>query len=143
MYAQQLRRDDGSALLDLAEEVARDCGALADCLAALEASPCDQLEESCLRSLERIRLLRARVSAGADELRSAPARGLPLSPGAQGALDARMAEAAHLLRQAASSYSRLTDKVSLLLNEVGQRLIDVQRGGQVLRSYARTARPAK
>jgi hypothetical protein len=140
VHPDRTKQSDESALLQLAEEMVGNCRALAGCLAALEEAPADHLEESWLRSLEQVRLLRARISAGADEVLSARARGLLLSPPARDALDARTDEAARLLREGASSYSRLKDKVSLLLGEVGQRLSDVQRGGRVLRSYARATR---
>lgn len=143
MHQEPVTIDEESALLGLAQEVARDCYVLAKCLAALEAAPSEQLEECWLCSLEQVQLLRARISAGTDELGRRRTKGLRLSPGAQGALDGTTAEAARLLQQAASSYSRLTEKVSLLLNEVGQKVADVQRGGRVLRSYASAARPAK
>ncbi len=124
---------------ELADRVARDCRALTSRLAALEAAPREQSVQRWQAAAQELQLLASQITGELDRLCRARA-GTPLAPAARQLHDRQMAEAVRLLREAAASYARLADTATVMLHDVGRRLNDVQRGGVVLRSYARAAR---
>lgn len=128
----------GENLSALAEDLEERCRRMADGLAALEAEPSDSFESSALSRVEEMKLLQSQISAAAAGL----GIGAPGRPGGRPWTDpdARLTEAARLLAQAAAACSRLAGRAALLRGEVGQRLLDLQRGARMLRSYGDAVR---
>ncbi|MBA7709767.1 hypothetical protein ES703_118692 [subsurface metagenome] len=140
MAASEREQTDSRGLQTIAEELGRDCRRLKESLTVLMGASPGQIEDACRRHLEEVRHLRRRMSAAVGTLRRRWDEASDLSPSAREELRAQVSEWRRMLERASETYSRLTGDMSASLAEAGQELLDLQRAGRMLRTYAEGAR---
>lgn len=127
-------------LVELAEQLARDCAALRASLQEFRNSPAAEIEEACGRHLAEARSLKCTIAQMAQELADSWGEAAALAPAHRRRVEDARQRARCLLVEVAKEYGEMAGHFGDVLDSIGDRLEGLQQGGRALRGYGRAAR---